>query len=161
MFFFTPGLRLHLFSTHPPCGDATIAPKKKRTCAEDASPPPSKIARLSSFDQHRTGAKCVAGEEVDALGRGGREYHTSLGAIRRKPGEAFSLCRKMLWNTLLCPLLKALNKRSWLFYSLYLRLSLQLYRISSHRVEHMPSFLPLPPRLPESLDSLFPFSLVG
>ncbi len=117
MFFLPPGLRLHLFSTHPPCGDATIAPK--RTCTEDASsPPPSKIARPSSFDQHRTGAKCVAGEEGDALGRGGREYHTSLGAIRRKPGGAFSLCRKMLWNTLLSPLLKALNNRSWLIYPL-------------------------------------------
>ncbi len=71
------GTSLHLFATHPPCGDAAISFK------EEAEPE----SKRSRPDQNRTGAKCADGEAGDALGAGGLDYHTSLGVLRRKPGR--------------------------------------------------------------------------
>lgn len=73
------GISFHFFSTHPPCGDATIASIEN----DDELITRKKRPRL---DQQRTGAKCVDGEEGDELGQG-QAYHTALGAIRTKPGR--------------------------------------------------------------------------
>eukprot|EP00095_Tigriopus_kingsejongensis_P008639 snap_masked-scaffold426_size175065-processed-gene-0.12 protein:Tk08639 transcript:snap_masked-scaffold426_size175065-processed-gene-0.12-mRNA-1 annotation:"hypothetical protein DAPPUDRAFT_52553" len=69
-------VQFHFLSTHPPCGDGSIA-------LRDADEPEAKKAKL---DLHRTGAKCLEGEVQDQLGSG-TDYHTALGAIRTKPGR--------------------------------------------------------------------------
>ncbi|CAN7983930.1 unnamed protein product [Ixodes hexagonus] len=84
------GLRLHLFSSHTPCGDASIFPKEVSVQSEDSEtseegPPPAKRKRGSSGDIHRTGAKCVSGGPQDAKSAG-LQYHT-VGILRSKPGR--------------------------------------------------------------------------
>ena len=89
------GVRFHFFSTHAPCGDATIYE------ITDAEEPESKRPRV---DQNRTGAKCLTGQSqvlrclrivggqvyeyfFQDLKLPGASYHTSLGAVRTKPGR--------------------------------------------------------------------------
>lgn len=61
------------FSSHTPCGDASIIPKTGDIQSEELQPafeahhdgedaePPSKLPKLEKPDIHRTGAKCVEG----------------------------------------------------------------------------------------------------
>ena len=65
----------HFYSSFPPCGDATIAPKLED---ENEEPLPKKA---KTNDIHRTGAK----SSLDTLGSQD-EYHV-LGAVRTKPGR--------------------------------------------------------------------------
>ena len=65
-------VKLHFYSSHPPCGDATIAPKDD-----------------DSNDIHRTGAKCP--EDLELTDRSGSSYH-ALGAVRTKPGRGDPTC---------------------------------------------------------------------
>lgn len=89
------GVRFHFFTTHAPCGDASIFPKDgvedfgqivaEEVCNEDEVP--RKMARRGDDgDIFRTGAKCLPGEEKQDLKEAGCGYHV-LGAIRTKPGE--------------------------------------------------------------------------
>ena len=66
----------HFYSSFPPCGDATIAPKPD---VEDLSEPLKKKAKM---DIHRTGAK----SSLDTISRSQDVYH-ALGAVRTKPGR--------------------------------------------------------------------------
>ena len=102
-------VKFHFYSSHPPCGDATIAPKRESNDVDnDDIQPTSKRQKLIDADVnsigiddirstsnrqklivddiHRTGAKSVEG--VDPLGVGA-DYH-ALGAVRTKPGKYFS-----------------------------------------------------------------------
>jgi len=122
------GVRFHLYSSHPPCGDASIfniheqpesngtertdagdvnqnigdplAITPKQTTDENKEPPLKKL----KLDTNRTGAKCVLGGKTDPEGEG-VQYH-STGPIRTKPGRgdrtlSLSCSDKILkWNVL-------------------------------------------------------------
>lgn len=77
LFSLKPEFKFHFFSSHPPCGDGSIAIKH-----EPDEPDPKR----SKLDIHRTGAKCLKGDTEDDFGVG-LDYHTALGAIRTKPGR--------------------------------------------------------------------------
>jgi tRNA-specific adenosine deaminase 1 len=105
-------IKLHFFSSHTPCGDASIFPKSpeefagspsmKRKC-EDAENDTKRL-KTEAGDIHRTGAKCVPGGKQDSLGEG-EDYHT-VGLFRTKPGRgertlSMSCSDKMArWNIL-------------------------------------------------------------
>ncbi|XP_065338131.1 tRNA-specific adenosine deaminase 1-like isoform X1 [Cloeon dipterum] len=75
--FLKSDVRFHFFTSHTPCGDASIIPKDE---------PPCKVARLSEHaDVHRTGAKCVPGARQDPK-LAGCEYHV-VQVVRTKPGR--------------------------------------------------------------------------
>ncbi|XP_050051044.1 tRNA-specific adenosine deaminase 1 isoform X1 [Dermacentor andersoni] len=86
-----PGLRIHFFSSHTPCGDASIFPKNGDVLSvaaledteNDATA--SKRPRLDPEDIYRTGAKCVPGTAQDKK-LPGADYH-QLGVARTKPGR--------------------------------------------------------------------------
>ncbi|KAK8785435.1 hypothetical protein V5799_008200 [Amblyomma americanum] len=87
-----PGLRFHFFSSHTPCGDASIFPKNDvslETENEDIENGATTAKRqkldLDSDDIYRTGAKCVPGVAQDEK-RPGAGYH-QLGVARSKPGR--------------------------------------------------------------------------
>ena len=86
--------KFHFYSSHPPCGDATIAPKEDKSEGPDPKKP-----RME--DIHRTGAKCLADSDLEE--RTGTSYHV-LGEVRTKPGRgdptlSLSCSDKMLkWN---------------------------------------------------------------
>lgn len=86
-----PGLRLHLFSSHTPCGDASIFPKDDSVSAmtviddSDNTGVPAKRVKLDSGDIYRTGARCVPGVAQDEK-LPGAGYH-QLGVPRTKPGR--------------------------------------------------------------------------
>ena len=92
-------VKFHFYSSHPPCGDATIAPKQNKreyaTTHNDIDPLYHATKRfklesdLKPRDIHRTGAKCLdicitkdSLLEAESL----TDYHV-LGAVRRKPGR--------------------------------------------------------------------------
>ncbi|XP_049516863.1 tRNA-specific adenosine deaminase 1-like isoform X4 [Dermacentor silvarum] len=86
-----PGLRIHLFSSHTPCGDASIFPKNgdvsSVAAVEDTEngATASKRPRFDPEDIYRTGAKCVPGTAQDKK-LPGADYH-QLGVARTKPGR--------------------------------------------------------------------------
>ncbi|ELT95084.1 hypothetical protein CAPTEDRAFT_224434, partial [Capitella teleta] len=113
LFNLKPSVRLHLFTSHTPCGDASIFPKSP---SDDAGLPSLKRKNQSEErakrlktdepkDIHRTGAKCVPGEEKQDRFEEGEGYH-SLGLLRTKPGRgertlSMSCSDKMAkWNVL-------------------------------------------------------------
>ncbi|KAI9556358.1 hypothetical protein GHT06_018932 [Daphnia sinensis] len=89
------------FSSHTPCGDASIIAKETAniesgTTEEMLQPtngsvsnpdeePPLKLPRLEIQDVHRTGAKCVEGGPQDPK-HPGIDHHI-VGALRTKPGR--------------------------------------------------------------------------
>lgn len=109
-------IKFHFYSSHPPCGDATIAHKSlcSKTSDRFAIDKPlhnkSKRPKLENSDNlediHRTGAKCVdqclVKDPLQTL-EGLKNYHV-LGAVRKKPGrgdptESLSCSDKMAkWN---------------------------------------------------------------
>ena len=98
-FHLNDGVRFHFYSSYPPCGDATIAPKMNKfednsiLNTDDPSYPAKKKIRLESIDEaadiHRTGAKCVdqcMTKDPQGLSTSRKHFHT-LGAVRTKPGR--------------------------------------------------------------------------
>ena len=102
-FVLRDGVKFHFYSSHPPCGDATIAPKcdlVNENSAKSDSEPEIALKRIHADDDdseealarkrqktaendiHRTGAKAV--NDVDPRGEGA-DYHV-VGAVRTKPG---------------------------------------------------------------------------
>jgi len=86
-----PGVTFHFFSSHTPCGDASIFPKDegKRTAADDDSVGPEAKKRKTddnNDDIHRTGAKCLSVETRQDARLPGAAYH-AVGAVRTKPGR--------------------------------------------------------------------------
>lgn len=85
----------HFFSSQTPCGDCSIFPKLE---TNDDGLSPCKIRRVTEDtnehimaesyykDIHRTGAKCVKGEEVQDPRLPGIDYHI-IGPLRTKPGR--------------------------------------------------------------------------
>lgn len=109
----------HFFSSHTPCGDASIFPKErsddddklrmsgKRSAAEgadDSVGPDVKKRKVADEDIHRTGAKCLDGETKQDPHLPGTAYHV-VGAVRTKPGRgdrtlSVSCSDKLLrWHT--------------------------------------------------------------
>ncbi|KAG5345879.1 ADAT1 deaminase, partial [Acromyrmex heyeri] len=86
-------ISFHFFSSQTPCGDCSIFPK-----LETNGPSPCKIRRVNKDanghgivesyykDVHRTGAKCVKGEEAQDPHLPGADYHI-VGPLRTKPGR--------------------------------------------------------------------------
>ena len=95
------GLSFIFFSSHTPCGDASIVPKPADGDLVELQPtnelvnvhnnsdgePQPKVPRRdeSHSDIHRTGAKCVNGGPQDLMLPG--EGHHMVGVLRTKPGR--------------------------------------------------------------------------
>ena len=103
------GWQVVMLTSHPPCGDATIAPMAQggeeevgEPCARGESEPAAKRRRLEGVDIHRTGGKVVQEGAADPEGEGAA-FH-ALGVLRTKPGRgprtlSLSCSDKMLkWN---------------------------------------------------------------
>lgn len=92
------GVRFHFFTTHAPCGDASIFPKNiiedfgqvvgnLEEAVSDEDEVPRKIVRIGEVgDIFRTGAKCLAEDKKQDLKDKGSGYHV-LGVVRTKPGK--------------------------------------------------------------------------
>jgi tRNA-specific adenosine deaminase 1 len=97
-----PDIMFHFFSSHTPCGDASIFPKDpgnddvkhmsdKRSASENVNEsvgPDVKKRKFSDDDDdiHRTGAKCLKDETKQDPHLPGTAYHV-VGAVRTKPGR--------------------------------------------------------------------------
>lgn len=82
-----PGIKFHLFSSHTPCGDASVFLKDdglKQLSPDSNCEPQLKKQKLN--DIYRTGAKCLVQETKQDLKLPGVEYHT-ISAVRTKPGR--------------------------------------------------------------------------
>lgn len=89
----------HLFTSHVPCGDATIFPKirKRKMSANSDDVNDEKKVKIE-FDNedigdiYRTGAKCLVEDKgkQDSKEKG-ESYHV-LGAVRTKPGIYYLRC---------------------------------------------------------------------
>ncbi|XP_060876505.1 tRNA-specific adenosine deaminase 1 [Metopolophium dirhodum] len=89
-----PGVTFHFFSSHTPCGDASIFPKdggKRAAVDDDGIGPEAKRRKTEGDDDddddiHRTGAKCLSVETRQDPRLPGAAYH-AVGAVRTKPGR--------------------------------------------------------------------------
>jgi len=91
-----PGVSFHFFSSHTPCGDASIFPKdggKRLSVDGDSIEPDAKRRKTNDDDDddngndiHRTGAKCLSVETRQDPQLPGAAYH-AVGAVRTKPGR--------------------------------------------------------------------------
>lgn len=87
-----PGVTFHFFSSHTPCGDASIFPKdgggKRAAVDDDGVGPEAKRRKTDDGDDdiHRTGAKCLSVETRQDPRLPGAAYH-AVGAVRTKPGR--------------------------------------------------------------------------
>ncbi|XP_025193082.1 tRNA-specific adenosine deaminase 1 isoform X2 [Melanaphis sacchari] len=89
-----PGVTFHFFSSHTPCGDASIFPKdggKRLAVDNDSIGPEAKRRKTNdneddNNDIHRTGAKCLSVETRQDPRLPGAAYH-AVGAVRTKPGR--------------------------------------------------------------------------
>lgn len=84
-------VKIALFISHTPCGDASIIPKTDKRKNEEEDLNLSKRIKTDTNtnqieDIYRTGAKCVPNSEVQDLKEKGVNYH-GLGALRTKPGR--------------------------------------------------------------------------
>lgn len=88
------GVSFHFFSSHTPCGDASIFPKdggKRLAVDGDGIGPDLKRRKTNDDDDddndiHRTGAKCLSVETRQDPRLPGAAYH-AVGAVRTKPGR--------------------------------------------------------------------------
>jgi len=88
-----PGVSFHFFSSHTPCGDASIFPKdggKRLAVNGNGIEPDAKRRKTNDDDNandiHRTGAKCLSVETRQDPRLPGAAYH-AVGAVRTKPGR--------------------------------------------------------------------------
>ncbi|XP_027838823.2 tRNA-specific adenosine deaminase 1 isoform X1 [Aphis gossypii] len=88
-----PGVSFHFFSSHTPCGDASIFPKdggKRMAVDGNGIEPDAKRRKTNDNDNandiHRTGAKCLSVETRQDPRLPGAAYH-AVGAVRTKPGR--------------------------------------------------------------------------
>lgn len=93
------GISFHFFTTHVPCGDASIFPKqnddnvgniivninKSQNKRANETNIDSTSKKIKTDDIFRTGAKCLQNDVRQDPKQNGTEYHI-LGAIRTKPG---------------------------------------------------------------------------
>lgn len=90
-----PDVKFHFFSSHTPCGDASIFPKGLR-CDDEDYAPSRKLSMIDddaigpdvqTDDIHRTGAKCLQSDVIRQDPRlPGTAYHV-VGVVRTKPGR--------------------------------------------------------------------------
>lgn len=90
-------ISFHFFTTHMPCGDASIFLKQNdedcfgncilsdAVSKETNDEPSPKRMKMKQEDIFRTGAKCLNTDEKQDTKEAGIAYHT-LGAVRTKPG---------------------------------------------------------------------------
>lgn len=95
-----PGLRLHLFSSHTPCGDASIFPKddseSAATVIDDSNNGgvPAKRVKLDSGDIYRQVANLI-----DSFISGINTLTLHLGCeVRRSRGLQFNLDNRRIFN---------------------------------------------------------------
>ncbi|XP_014240993.1 tRNA-specific adenosine deaminase 1 [Cimex lectularius] len=87
---FKNGLKLHFFTSHVPCGDASIIDMpvekigEKRVLNDEKEL--NKEAKRIKLDIHRTGAKPLKHSPIQDPKQEGQNYH-KRGAVRTKPGR--------------------------------------------------------------------------
>lgn len=158
-------IKFHLFTTHPPCGDATIFPSE---LPFDADEPPSKKTKILS-DFSFTGAKLIRkqGSNDDVLAQ-------DISAVRTKPGRGertISMsCSDKMAKWLVCgvqgSLLHSLLHRPIYLQSITMaknssfnRESLEraLYKRFSKNIKHFPVHSVFQLKEPEIFESSFEF----
>lgn len=83
-----PGMRLHMYISAPPCGDAAVFGFPENNAERAAGLEAGTVDREAGHTYHRTGGKLLLGSE-QVLEDGGQARHglQLAGQLRRKPGE--------------------------------------------------------------------------